>query len=287
LEDGQRLLVGDPDSMSQWEIIEEEVTDFGRKGKVRNRGTNEIARMHEFSQMPLEDFDILEGNMQILELCQSPSVLRLYAFRRIRSKEVFITYTQFCETTMDQVSLEGWTMEQRHLVLFGLIKALEFLHSKNVVHGSVTLFDICLNDQNQPILAGFQQARFADDATAVVDPNNILRVYCAPEVLTGNPLSPAADIFAFGVVMCEVLLGDRLSIEQMDFVRTGRMLPLPRLPIYAPYWPLLEGCWHLNPLDRLSAATLAAELSSAKFASTLATPLVSAYRQIFHMTIAP
>ncbi len=49
--------------------------------------------------------------------------------------------------------------------------------------------------------------------------------YMAPEQMRGESAGPATDVYAFGVVMCEMLLGRRLSAEDLS---AGRSHPSPR-----------------------------------------------------------
>ncbi|MCA9650912.1 MAG: protein kinase [Myxococcales bacterium] len=92
-------------------------------------------------------------------------------------------------------------------------------------------------------------------------------VYMAPELALDPPLiSPAADVFSFGVIAYQLLSGERPFTEPpVMAVAEGRPLPpepeldLERLP--SPLRPVIRACLSLEPAERPSAAVLATVLA--------------------------
>jgi serine/threonine protein kinase len=100
--------------------------------------------------------------------------------------------------------------------------------------------------------------------------------WLAPEVLNGESATPAADVFAFGVVLWELMSwdlpwgtanpwgivgainqGGRPEIpapEAMPGADSGSWAGLPR------YTALMRRCWAQNPLDRPSFQEVVSEL---------------------------
>jgi len=102
--------------------------------------------------------------------------------------------------------------EQRIDLLRRVVEAVSAAHRNLVVHLDIKPGNILVNDLQGPVLLDFGIARIlAEDgssATATVTrwltPN-----YASPEQLKGEPASVAADIYALGVVLFELMAGQR------------------------------------------------------------------------------
>jgi len=81
--------------------------------------------------------------------------------------------------------------------------------------------------------------------------------YSAPEVLLGKDIDKGADVFAFGVVLCEIYTRKRpwfgvhaARISQLVGFEDKR-LPMPEEMRELPkMMALLEACWKLRPVER-------------------------------------
>src|SRR5207244_2862418 len=84
--------------------------------------------------------------------------------------------------------------------------------------------------------------------------------YVAPEVVAGDPPSPAADVYAVGIVLYEMLAGRSPfrggpSSEVLRRYADCVAVPPPGTP--APLWSLIEACLQTDPRLRPDAQTLA------------------------------
>jgi serine/threonine protein kinase len=165
--------------------------------------------------------------------------------------------------------------------LFGVSKALEVLHSHQIFYGNVTLVGILLNDRNEPMLSGFERARIVGPHATLPDLDKSAMSHAAPELVNHSAFGVESDIFAFGLLMYEVLMATQLTVELTDLVRAGRKLPFIKTPEYAPYGVLLEQCLQVQPSLRPTAAAIAQALASQRFAATLSSPEVAAYARKF------
>src|SRR5262249_20279985 len=109
-----------------------------------------------------------------------------------------------------------------HLVLT-LARALQFAHQQGIVHGDLKPGNVLINPDGVPLLTDFQLGAYVASTLGENETEAALRTqtYLAPEHL-GNtsevtpgrvienprrPLSPAADVFALGCLLYELLTG--------------------------------------------------------------------------------
>ncbi len=171
---------------------------------------------------------------------------------------------------------------QARLELFvAICDAVDHAHRNLVLHRDLKPANILVTDRGQPKLLDFGIARLlAEDgagqgtaATAAMGEATRLGFrpltpeYASPEQLRGEPLSTAADVFALGVLLCEIVSGSRpyeMSPPTSPEERARRIeaMPPPRTPGVARDLDAIIG-QALAPLaaDRYpSAAALGTEL---------------------------
>ena len=139
--------------------------------------------------------------------------------------------------------------QSRFLSVFGqLCSALTYLHSQSIVHSDIQPANLMLDSHGTLKLIDFGIAREHSSARG----RGVMRgasEYCAPEVLGGQPATPAADIFSAGLVLFELLTGSPIS------ARTSKELPPARrefLNTPIQLIRLLQGCMAPDPKRRFS-----------------------------------
>jgi tRNA A-37 threonylcarbamoyl transferase component Bud32 len=119
-----------------------------------------------------------------------------------------------------------------------ILDALAYTHSRGVVHRDIKPANIMLTSDRVVKIADFGVARIEDasityDGTVIGSPN-----YMAPEQFRGDPVDHRADIWAAGVVLYQLLTGERpfdgsvtsimqkaLYLEPVLPSRTGNAVP--------------------------------------------------------------
>lgn len=150
--------------------------------------------------------------------------------------------------------------------------ALEYLHSKNYIHGKVRARSILVGRDLSVKLWGLGPAfRMARDADSQLDgvEDIEMRKWQAPEVLARKPLSQSSDIWSFGILLYEIAtLGESpfpnvSASELLQYLQRGNKLKKPPNCSKTLY-SFIESCCQWRPNERPSLAELVRKLQSAE-----------------------
>jgi eukaryotic-like serine/threonine-protein kinase len=107
-----------------------------------------------------------------------------------------------------------------------LADGLAHAHEHGVVHCGVTPASILLDGEDAPHLTDFGAALLTDELPSsepaeTID-NSAGTAYAAPEQLGGQPIGPAVDVYALGMVLLECLNGDPGGSSDLLTAMTAR-----------------------------------------------------------------
>lgn len=134
-------------------------------------------------------------------------------------------------------------------VLTPLARTLHDLHGQGLVHGDLSPANVLLDTDGKPLLADFGVARLAAESDPEVWGTD---GFVAPEVLAGEPPTPASDVYALGALAWTALVGEAPPPAALR----------PHLPDLAPQAPaavcdLVLSCLTHTPEARPDAGRLA------------------------------
>jgi hypothetical protein len=151
--------------------------------------------------------------------------------------------------------------------------ALAYVHERGVVHRDVTPSNILCGRDGRPRLADFGIARLVDSTRRTASATAIgTAAYMAPEQVQGHDVTPAADVYALGLVLLELLTGRRA------FEGTGHEVAVARLArppdtstdVPGPWRELLATMTHRAAANRPTAAEVRDRLGAVVEAATRA-----------------
>ncbi|OHS95780.1 hypothetical protein TRFO_38079 [Tritrichomonas foetus] len=154
----------------------------------------------------------------------------------------------------------------KQIMITGLAKAIQVLHSKKICHNSIKPKNIVLDSNNEPHLSGFYASTFFDEEFS----DEVTALYMAPEIITEeHPPSHKIDIFAYGItayeIITEIIPYSELKAQSLfklqNSIATGKRPAIPTgfNPSIA---SLLEKCWDQEPENRPTAEEIFHKLSS-------------------------
>jgi len=149
-----------------------------------------------------------------------------------------------------------------------IASALDYAHRHGVVHRDIKPENILLHE-GQALVADFGIALAAsrtDGATRLTETGLSLGTpaYMAPEQVEGEDVGPAADVYAFGIVLYEMVTGKVPFVGANPLTTAVKRLqeppPPPRqhVPDLDPRWEaVILRCLALRPDDRYPRASVA------------------------------
>jgi hypothetical protein len=219
---------------------------------------NEQAKVAESMHRELEMMANLNSTfiVRVLGICEDPADRQL------------IMIMQLAEGGSLRQKLDGCTAP---LATADVIKmmldaaiGMEYLHSKMILHRDVKSLNLLLDAQGCVLVSDFGISKSLNAATAQTGNNaKGSAPWMSPEALAAEPATEPRDVYAFGVVMWEIMSLQKpwedMQLPQIVHAVCVKPSPENRPPLDAidasypaPLLALMQACWAQDPAARPS-----------------------------------
>ncbi|MFM2340568.1 MAG: hypothetical protein RLZZ592_221 [Pseudomonadota bacterium] len=112
---------------------------------------------------------------------------------------------------LSQMLRSGWRPSgaQAALIVRRVADALSYAHGKGVVHRDIKPGNIFMVGRTRPVVLDFGIAQLLHQAESIGGPALGSPYYAAPEQFDGRECDPRTDVYSLGVVLYELLCGQR------------------------------------------------------------------------------
>lgn len=208
------------------------------------------------------------------------------------------------ESLSDRVRTQGRLSPPEALpIAQQMAQGLSAAHKVGIIHRDFKSGNVILVRENdgseRAVITDFGLARAAlDDSTAtgLTGATDMLGtpLYMAPEQVLGEEITVAADIFAFGVVLYEMVTGtwpflaDTRIATALKRVQAPPVAPVERVPELDPRWnDTILVCLRRHPNDRYQRATeVVRALGGEAVSAPVLTPAISTQRKTAQKSLA-
>lgn len=180
-------------------------------GIHKKTGKKVAIKVMKKKQMTLQDIELQKREIEILKICQHPSIIKLLdvfenqdyiyiVMEYLKGGDLF-NYLEKRDFTIP----EGKARELSHSIATGLF----YLHSFGIAHRDLKPENILMTDESdeaQPKLVDFGLSKIVGPNEKCNDPFGTLS-YVAPEVLLQKPYDKSVDLWSLGVIIYLLLSG--------------------------------------------------------------------------------
>lgn len=261
---------------------------FGIINFVRNKATGKeyAAKTSHRKTTPQERKFVLR-ELNILMKVQHPTIIHFegFSFQDFQGYDNITIFIDYMEkgTLSDILEKEQHSLlpldfdnTKRQMILVGISRGMMILHKNNVIHRDLKPENVLLDNDYKPLITDFGLSKIFTSQNSQSQSMATCGTYAymAPEVIEGNRFSTKADVYAFGILMYEVVTGTSAMKSMtnnkpfnarkfMNSVVSGGRPTFQDEEIKPGLRRMIEQCWSNNPDERPTFSELYSKLSLA------------------------
>ncbi len=176
--------------------------------KARDPGGQLVAiKILQQSDPYLVNKFVQEGNKIGPLLRNHPNIIFVHEFGRSDDGRLYIVMEYVDAPSLRRLTRQALAEPQVVAIMGQVCSALAFAHRHNVVHRDIKPENILVTAEGKVKVLDFGIAKLTSAATVTRDKIVGTPEYISPEQARGEPVCPASDVYALGIVLYELLAG--------------------------------------------------------------------------------
>jgi serine/threonine protein kinase len=157
-----------------------------------------------------------------------------------------------------------WNATGKGIIICGIVLGMRFVHSHGIMHRDLEPSNILISDLGHALISDFGTSRSEwDDATLTCETGTVN--YAAPEMYCDEEYTSKVDVFSFGLILYEILVGCAVfpaCMQPFPIMRQVLTGTMPAIPAKCGKFmqSLIARCWSMNPQSRPSFEAIFVEL---------------------------
>jgi serine/threonine-protein kinase len=152
--------------------------------------------------------DRFRREVQVTAHLQHPHILPVYDFGETNGHPYIVMSYVRGGTLVDRIRQGPMSLSEVLVILTQVADALDFSHSKGVIHRDFKPSNVLLDEEGNVYLSDFGLAKVSDAALQLTGSALVgTPDYMAPDLASSDSISPAVDIYALGVTLFQMLTG--------------------------------------------------------------------------------
>ncbi len=219
-----------------------------------------------------------EREARVLATFNHPRIAGIYGLEDVDGRKLLVMQLAEGETLAERIDRGPIPLESALKIALQIAEGLEAAHDKGIIHRDLKPANITLNGKGEVTILDFGLAKALDDSDSASGSNPGLSLsptltagmttvgvllgtaaYMSPEQARGENADRKADVWAFGIVLMEMLTGNRVYAgKTLSDTLAGVLAREPEwenLPTDTPkkIHKLLERCLEKESTERLQA----------------------------------
>lgn len=204
----------------------------------------------------------------LMSSLRHPNIVSFYGATLSYPRVGFIM--EYCSQSVDKFIENGEVKNVPSTSLINILedvcRAMSYLHSNNIIHRDLKWQNVLLDDKNQCKITDFGMSRIKDSFSISMTQNIGTGIYIAPENYCGLNYDTKVDVYAFGIMIFELLCGKlnpwsldektkSLSNQRIASLASHNHEFRPNVEFlrengYEFFISICKSCWSHNPEER-------------------------------------
>ena len=186
---------------------------FGKVWKVYEKKYKKIYAMKEMSKVKIIDKNSIlsiKKERELLSKIYHPFIINMYySFQDRHNLYIIMDYLKGGDLRFNMSKNKGFNEEQTKFIVACIILSLEYIHNNNIIHRDLKPENLLFNKKGYIKLTDFGISKIYNKYLNNSNDTSGTPGYMSPEVLNNSNHNFCVDYYALGVIIYEILVGNR------------------------------------------------------------------------------